>query len=150
MSRMAPGMVPLAMSALSVSPIACRRGEESPTLSGGVMGSGSASAPNETREASSKADKASRIFMVRSPHDLEAVRPKLPRLMPNAKSILAVLAAEGRLARVHVVLEVGEALPRRLDGVLVGLGHIFGRLGQLQLGNIARAVREDGARLDAH
>ena len=51
---------------------------------------------------------------------------------------------------MHVALEVGEALPGRLDRVLAGPGHVLGGLGQLQLGDVARAIGEDGARLDAH
>ena len=65
-------------------------------------------------------------------------------------SCRASLAFTASLPRVHVALEQVEALPRRLDRIAAGLRHIDRRLDQLHLRDIARAVRENRARLHAH
>src|SRR6476660_5610030 len=69
MSSTAPGIVPLSMSALSVSVMSWRRLEDSPTLSGGEVGSGSASAEKEAKRTRRSVENPRRRLIVRFPFD---------------------------------------------------------------------------------
>src|SRR5688572_28356361 len=59
-------------------------------------------------------------------------------------------ALEGRLARVHAILEGVEALPCGLRRFVATARRVDRRLSQLHAWNVARAVRENRPRRDAH
>ncbi len=64
--------------------------------------------------------------------------------------LLRRLAAPGRLARVHGILEIGKTLPRRLGRIDAGARRMDRRLGEDHLRDVARAVRIDRACLHPH
>src|SRR6478735_6277668 len=68
----------------------------------------------------------------------------------SSAAVLWLLPAMRRLAWMDSILERLEGFPSRLDRVAAGLGRINGGFHEIELGNVPRAVGEDGGSRDAH
>src|SRR5689334_7966417 len=105
------------MSALSVSVMSWRRFDESPTLSGGEVGSGSAIAGRETKKPSRSAESPRRRLMARFPYGNLVDWGEPATAQPPAQRPHLAAAATGRAhdpPRAASILR-NPTTPRRLD-----------------------------------